>query len=63
MLSNYLKLAAAITLIDYNLITSCLRVVTTALRANRKLVLTLIRRKLLKESVPARKQVLELTLH
>jgi hypothetical protein len=63
MLSNYLKLAAAITLIDYNLITSRLRVVTTALRANRKLVLILTRRKLLKESVPARKQVLELTLH
>jgi hypothetical protein len=63
MLFNYLKLAAAITLIDYNLITSRLRVVTTALRANRKLVLTLTRRKLLKESVPARKQVLELTLH
>jgi hypothetical protein len=63
MLFNCLKLAAAITLIDYNLITSRLRVVTTALRANRKLVLTLTRRKLLKESVPARKQVLELTLH
>jgi hypothetical protein len=63
MLSNYLKLAAAITLIDYNLITSRLRVVTTALRADRKLVLTLTRRKLLKESVPARKQVLELTSH
>jgi hypothetical protein len=63
MLSNYLKLAAAITLIDYNPITSRLRVVTTALRADRKLVLILTRRKLLKESVPARKQVLELTLH
>jgi hypothetical protein len=55
MLSNYLKLVVAITLIDYNLITSRLRVVTTALRANRKLVLILTRRKLLKESVPARK--------
>jgi hypothetical protein len=55
MLFNYLKLAAAITLIDYNLITSYLRVVITALRANRILVLILIRRKLLKESVPARK--------
>jgi hypothetical protein len=63
MLFNYPKLAAAITLIDYNLITFRLRVVTTALRANRKLVLILTRRKLLKESVPARKQVLELTLH
>jgi hypothetical protein len=55
MLFNYPKLAAAITSIDYNLITSRPRVVTTALRANRKLVLILIRRKLLKESVPARK--------
>jgi hypothetical protein len=63
MLSNYLKLVVAITLIDYNLITFYLRVVITALRANRKLVLILTRRKLLKESVPAGKQVLELTLH
>jgi hypothetical protein len=55
MLFNYSKLAAAITLIDYKLIITCLRVVTTALRANRKLVLILTRRKLLKKSVPARK--------
>jgi hypothetical protein len=41
MLFNYLKLAAAIASIDYNPIISCLRVITTALRANRKLVLTL----------------------
>jgi hypothetical protein len=41
MLFNYPKLAAAIALMDYNLIISRLRVVTTALRANRKLVLTL----------------------
>jgi hypothetical protein len=65
MLFNYLKPAAAIASIDYNLnlIPSRLRVVTTALRADRRSVLTLTRRTLLKESVPARKQVLELTLH
>jgi hypothetical protein len=63
MLFNYLKLAAAMTSMDYNPMTSRLRVVTTALRADRKLVLTSTRRKSLKESVPARKQVLELTSH
>ena len=64
-LFNYPKLAAAMTLIDYNinLISSCLRVVTTALRANRKLVLILIRRKLLKGSAPASRQELEPTSH
>ena len=41
MFSNYLKLAAAITLIDYNtnLTLFYLRVVITTLRDNRKLVL------------------------
>jgi hypothetical protein len=41
MLFNYLKLAAAMASMDYNPIISRLRVVTTALRANRKLVPTL----------------------
>jgi hypothetical protein len=63
MLFNYPKLAAAIASIDYNLMISRLRVVTTALRADRKSVPTSTQRRYLKESVPARKQVLEPTLH
>jgi hypothetical protein len=76
MLFNYPKPAAAMTLMDYNptlaaaitsmddnLMTSRLPVVTTALRADRKSVPTSTRRKSLKESVPARTQVLELTSH
>jgi hypothetical protein len=45
MLFNYPKLAAAMTSMDYNLITSRLRVVTTALRADRKSVPTPTRRR------------------
>ena len=64
-LFNYLKLAAARASIDsnLNLIASHLRVVTTALRADRKLVPTSTKRTLLKESVPASRQELEHTSH